>query len=50
MKATDHSRDSLVFGFMPRAEIIGEATAVVASTDFAHWLRPRFHRFFSKLD
>lgn len=46
----DNSRDSRYFGFMPRAEIIGEAKAVVASADLAHWLRPRFHRFFSKLD
>ncbi|MCX6940805.1 MAG: signal peptidase I [Verrucomicrobia bacterium] len=46
----DNSRDSRFFGFMPRAEIIGEATAVFASADLAHWLRPRFHRFFSKLD
>jgi signal peptidase I len=46
----DNSRDSRFFGFMPRAEIIGEATAVVASADPAHWLRPRFNRFFSKLD
>jgi signal peptidase I len=46
----DNSRDSRYFGFMPRAEIIGEATAVVASADLAQWLRPRFHRFFSTLD
>lgn len=46
----DNSRDSRYFGFMPRAEIIGEAKAVVASADLSHWLRPRFHRFFSKLD
>ena len=46
----DNSRDSRYFGFMPRAEIIGEAKAVVASADLAHWLRPRFDRFFSKLD
>lgn len=46
----DNSRDSRFFGFMPRAEIIGEAKAVVASADLDHWLRPRFNRFFSKLD
>ena len=46
----DNSRDSRYFGFMPRAEIIGEAKAVVASADLSHWLRPRFNRFFSKLD
>ena len=46
----DNSRDSRYFGFMPRAEIIGESKAVVASADLSHWLRPRFNRFFSKLD
>ena len=46
----DNSRDSRYFGLMPSAEIIGEAKAVVASADLAHWLRPRFDRFFSKLD
>lgn len=46
----DNSRDSRTFGFMPRAEIIGEAKAVVASADLSHWLHPRFNRFFSKLD
>jgi signal peptidase I len=46
----DNSRDSRYFGFMPRREIIGELTGVFASADPAHWLRPRFNRFFSKLD
>ncbi len=46
----DNSRDSRYFGFMPRAEIIGEARTVVASADLAHWLRPRFDRFFTPLD
>ena len=46
----DNSRDSRFFGFMPRAEIIGEAKAVVVSADLAHWLRPRFARFFSPLE
>jgi signal peptidase I len=46
----DNSRDSRSFGFMPRAEIIGEAKAVVVSGDTAHWLKPRWSRFFSKLD
>ncbi|MCX6951840.1 MAG: signal peptidase I [Verrucomicrobia bacterium] len=46
----DNSRDSRFFGFMPRAYIIGRATDVVASADLAHWLNPRFSRFFSKLD
>jgi signal peptidase I len=46
----DNSRDSRFFGFMPRDEIIGEATAVVASADLARGLSLRFNRFFSKLD
>ena len=46
----DNSRDSRFFGFMPRAEIIGEAKAVVVSADLNHWLRPRFNRFFTALD
>ncbi len=46
----DHRRDSRFFGFMPRAEIISETKAVLASADLAHRLRPRFPRFFSRLD
>ena len=46
----DNSRDSRFFGTIPRAEIIGEARAVVVSADLNHWLRPRFHRFFTSLD
>ena len=46
----DNSRDSRFFGFMPRAEIIGEAKGVFVSGDLAHWLRPRFNRFFTRLD
>lgn len=45
----DNSRDSRYFGFMPRREIIGEAKGVFVSADTAHWLRPRFDRFFSQL-
>ena len=46
----DNSRDSRYFGFMPRAEIVGEAKGVFVSADLAHWLRPRFDRFFTRLD
>ena len=46
----DNSRDSRFFGFIPRAEIIGEAKAVVASADLNRWLRPRLDRFFTALD
>jgi hypothetical protein len=35
---------------MPRAEIIGEANAVVVSADLNRWLRPRFDRCFTALD
>lgn len=46
----DNSRDSRSFGFVPRAKIIGEAKGVVVSADNERWLRPRFSRFFSRLD
>ncbi|MBI4622148.1 MAG: signal peptidase I [Verrucomicrobia bacterium] len=46
----DNSRDSRFFGFMPRAEIIGEVKGVFVSADLTHWLRPRFDRFFTRLD
>jgi signal peptidase I len=46
----DNSHDSRFFGFVPRAEIIGEAKGVFVSADLAHWLRPRFGRFFTPLD
>jgi signal peptidase I len=46
----DNSRDSRYFGFVARREIVGEAKGVFVSGDKAHWLRPRFNRFFSKLD
>jgi signal peptidase I len=46
----DNSQDSRFFGFMPREKIIGEATGVLVSADLNHWLRPRFDRFFTRLD
>jgi signal peptidase I len=46
----DNSKDSRFFGFMPRTEIIGEAKAVFVSADNERWLRPRFSRFFSRLE
>lgn len=46
----DNSNDSRFFGVVPRAEIVGEAKGVFVSGDMAHWLRPRFHRFFTKLE
>ena len=46
----DNSHDSRFFGCVPRAEIVGEATGVFVSADLKHWLRPRFDRFFTRLD
>ncbi|HEX2852683.1 MAG TPA: signal peptidase I [Opitutaceae bacterium] len=46
----DNSNDSRYFGVVPRREIIGEAKGVFVSGDLAHWLRPRFDRFFSGLE
>jgi signal peptidase I len=46
----DNSNDSRYFGFVPRREIVGEACGVFVSADLAHWLRPRFERFFSSLE
>jgi signal peptidase I len=46
----DNSKDSRMFGFVPRAEIIGEAKGVFVSGDLDRWLRPRFSRFFSALE
>lgn len=45
----DNSRDSRMFGFMPREHIIGEAVGTAASLDLARW-RPRWNRFFSRLE
>lgn len=46
----DNSHDSRFFGFVPRAQIVGEATAVFVSADLNHWLKPRFARFCSALE
>jgi signal peptidase I len=46
----DNSHDSRFFGFVARSEIVGEAKGVFVSADLAHWLRPRFNRFFTALD
>jgi signal peptidase I len=40
----DDSHDSRYFGCVPRARIVGRATAIIASADPAHWLRPRGDR------
>ena len=46
----DNSHDSRYFGFVPRQEIVGQAKGVFVSGDLAHWLRPRFGRFFTALE
>ncbi len=46
----DHSFDSRFFGFVPRSEILGQATRVVASVDPARSFRPRFERFMKALE
>ncbi len=46
----DNSFDSRFFGFVPRSEILGRATRVVASVDPAHGFRPRFERFLKALE
>ena len=46
----DNSEDSRFFGAVPRAEIVGEAKAIFFSVDLSHWARPRFDRFFTRLN
>lgn len=46
----DNSKDSRFFGFVPRRAIVGEARGVFVSADNERWLRPRFSRFFSRLE
>lgn len=46
----DNSKDSRYFGCVPRREIIGRAKGVFVSADPDRWLRPRFERFFSRLE
>ena len=46
----DHSADSRYFGFVDREAVMGEVKAVVASVDPENWYRPRWNRWFKKLD
>ena len=46
----DNSFDSRFFGFVPRSEILGRATRIVASVDPARSFRPRFERFMKALE
>lgn len=45
----DNSADSRVFGFVPRRNILGQATAVALSFDINRGYRPRWVRFFKAL-
>ena len=46
----DNSADSRYFGFVERKKIIGRANAVVISLDHDNHYKPRWDRFFCKLD
>ena len=46
----DNSFDSRWFGFVERTRILGRATAVVLSFDIKNRFRPRWGRFFTRLD
>ena len=45
----DQSADSRMFGFVPREDIVGRASAVVISVDPERYYRPRWSRFFTGL-
>ena len=45
----DNSADSRSFGFVPRKQIVGEATAIAFSFDRDDYYKPRWHRFFKDL-
>jgi signal peptidase I len=45
----DNSFDSRYFGYVKRREILGRAVAVVLSFDINHSFRPRWDRFFTRL-
>jgi signal peptidase I len=46
----DNSFDSRWFGFVERSRILGRATAVVLSLDINRGFRPRWDRFFTRLE
>lgn len=46
----DNSLDSRVYGFVPRAELVGRTGTVVFSLDYRRWLRPRADRFLKPMD
>ncbi len=46
----NNSRDSRYFGPVDRSSILGRATAVALSLDREHYYKPRWDRFFSKME
>lgn len=45
----NNSVDSRYFGFIERDQIIGQAKSVVYSLDINNYFKPRWERFFTKL-
>jgi signal peptidase I len=45
----DNSADSRVYGFIPRSELVGNATTIALSLDYDHYYMPRMDRFFRGL-
>ena len=46
----DNSRDSRMFGLVPRHAIVGKAVGILGSFDIKDKCQPRSSRFFSELD
>lgn len=46
----DDSADSRYFGLVERKQIVGKATQVIVSWDKEKYYKPRFDRFFKKID
>lgn len=44
-----HSADSRVYGFVPRAELKGKATAIAFSIDYDNYYLPKKERFFHNI-
>jgi signal peptidase I len=45
----DNSNDSRFIGCVSRDRIVGRATTILASVDFARWGEPRFGRFMRQM-
>lgn len=46
----DNSKDSRYIGFVPRDQIVGQASRLLVSLDVHNFYQPRFERFFAKLN